>query len=314
MEELIKQAFQQVDTLGPRVQEGHYDLVGQNGGIITPQVWENAVKPGWSIKMVMWPVQNVAVTIPKPLHTATPHVAGRQHHAVGVPAEPIRARPAPRRGYIWLIAYKFKEKGGWDFVFRPGISNSSNTERNNMGIVGKDKRLKKATKDPDTAKRESEVQTKDPQGVIKHRDDDAVKAGEETPISGNIEPHDQTDKIAEQVVNPITTQTAIRSFVDIAFALNGAGVLQRSVVYRVEDSLLRHIRHLEETGESLTTYSVLVGSGEQPLLSSCGEYMTRQWPGLGCVVLRPLTVLAMNLADECEEHCGSGKLINVQSI
>ncbi|KAI6781231.1 uncharacterized protein J7T54_004003 [Emericellopsis cladophorae] len=32
MEELIKQAFLQVDLLGPHVQEGHYDLTGPNGG------------------------------------------------------------------------------------------------------------------------------------------------------------------------------------------------------------------------------------------------------------------------------------------
>ncbi|KAK4137996.1 hypothetical protein BT67DRAFT_339592, partial [Trichocladium antarcticum] len=45
MEELIKQAFIHVDVIGPHVQEGHYDLVGPNGEIILPTVWEKVVEP-----------------------------------------------------------------------------------------------------------------------------------------------------------------------------------------------------------------------------------------------------------------------------
>lgn len=57
MEELIKQAFLQVDVLGPHVQEGHYDLTGPNGEIILPSVWEKVVEPDWAITMTMWPVE-----------------------------------------------------------------------------------------------------------------------------------------------------------------------------------------------------------------------------------------------------------------
>lgn len=57
MEELIKQAFLQVDVLGPHVQEGHYDLIGPNGEIILPSVWEKVVEPDWSITMTMWPIE-----------------------------------------------------------------------------------------------------------------------------------------------------------------------------------------------------------------------------------------------------------------
>ncbi|KAF2441450.1 hypothetical protein P171DRAFT_336830, partial [Karstenula rhodostoma CBS 690.94] len=44
MEELIKQAFLYVDVIGPHVDEGHYDLVGPDGEIILPQVWESIVQ------------------------------------------------------------------------------------------------------------------------------------------------------------------------------------------------------------------------------------------------------------------------------
>ncbi|PQE06220.1 kinetoplast-associated kap protein [Rutstroemia sp. NJR-2017a BBW] len=53
---LIKQAFIHVEFFGPLVQEGRYDLLGPDGEIILPQVWEVWVQPGWSITMQMWPV------------------------------------------------------------------------------------------------------------------------------------------------------------------------------------------------------------------------------------------------------------------
>lgn len=56
MEELIKQAFLHVEIIGPHVAEGHYDLVGPNGEIILPQVWETMVEPDWTITMHMWPM------------------------------------------------------------------------------------------------------------------------------------------------------------------------------------------------------------------------------------------------------------------
>lgn len=56
MEDLIKQAFSQVDILGPLVQAGHYDLTGPDGEIILPSVWEETVEPGLHITMTMWPL------------------------------------------------------------------------------------------------------------------------------------------------------------------------------------------------------------------------------------------------------------------
>jgi hypothetical protein len=55
MEGLIKQAFYHVDVVGPYVQDGFYDLVGPDGEIILPQVWEHTIKPDWAVTMHMWP-------------------------------------------------------------------------------------------------------------------------------------------------------------------------------------------------------------------------------------------------------------------
>lgn len=56
MEALIHQAFLHVDVIGNHVREGHYDLIGPDGEIILPQVWETMVKPDWGITMHMWPL------------------------------------------------------------------------------------------------------------------------------------------------------------------------------------------------------------------------------------------------------------------
>lgn len=66
MEELIKQAFLHVDVIGPHVHEGHYDLVGPDGEIILPQVWETMVQPDWQITMHMWPMPEPPPPPPPP--------------------------------------------------------------------------------------------------------------------------------------------------------------------------------------------------------------------------------------------------------
>ncbi|GAB7349580.1 hypothetical protein MBLNU459_g0273t1 [Dothideomycetes sp. NU459] len=63
MENLIKQAFLHVETVGPHVLEGHYDLIGPDNEIILPQVWEVVVQPGWEILMELWPIPE-----PEPKH------------------------------------------------------------------------------------------------------------------------------------------------------------------------------------------------------------------------------------------------------
>lgn len=56
MESLIKQSFLHVDVIGPHVQEGHYDLMGPDGTIVLPQLWDTMVRPDWEVTMYMWPM------------------------------------------------------------------------------------------------------------------------------------------------------------------------------------------------------------------------------------------------------------------
>ncbi|KAI4148530.1 MAG: hypothetical protein L6R39_002767 [Caloplaca ligustica] len=66
MEDLIRQAFLHVEVIGPHVAEGHYDLVGPNGEIILPQVWETMIEPDWVITMHMWPMPEPPPPPPEP--------------------------------------------------------------------------------------------------------------------------------------------------------------------------------------------------------------------------------------------------------
>jgi hypothetical protein len=56
MESLIQQAFLHIDVIGQHVHEGHYDLIGPDGEIILPQVWETMIKPDTMVEMKMWPM------------------------------------------------------------------------------------------------------------------------------------------------------------------------------------------------------------------------------------------------------------------
>lgn len=66
MESLIKQAFLHVDVIGQHVQEGHYDLMGPDGEIILPQVWDTMIKPDWEVSMHMWPIPETPKKDKKP--------------------------------------------------------------------------------------------------------------------------------------------------------------------------------------------------------------------------------------------------------
>jgi hypothetical protein len=53
MEELIEQATDENDVFGPFIRERHYDLIGLDGNIVLPSLWEQSVEPGWSLRMRM---------------------------------------------------------------------------------------------------------------------------------------------------------------------------------------------------------------------------------------------------------------------
>lgn len=56
MENLVTQLFVDNESIDPHVSKGQYDLVGPEGEVILPQVWEEVIEPGWTITMQMWPV------------------------------------------------------------------------------------------------------------------------------------------------------------------------------------------------------------------------------------------------------------------
>ncbi|KAH7406404.1 hypothetical protein DE146DRAFT_608191 [Phaeosphaeria sp. MPI-PUGE-AT-0046c] len=69
MEELIEQAFLHVDIIGPHVHQGHYDIVGPDGELILPQIWDTVIQPDWSVTMHMWPIPEPE---PAPLFSPPP--------------------------------------------------------------------------------------------------------------------------------------------------------------------------------------------------------------------------------------------------
>jgi hypothetical protein len=69
MEALVKKAFLHVDVIGPHVVDGHYDLVGPEGEIILPQVWETMIQPDWEVTMHMWPMPE-PTSLPPPLQAS----------------------------------------------------------------------------------------------------------------------------------------------------------------------------------------------------------------------------------------------------
>ncbi|KAK5708837.1 hypothetical protein LTR17_020324 [Elasticomyces elasticus] len=75
MELLIKQAFMPVprDFLSEHVHKGHYDLIGSDGQIMLPQLWDTIIRPGEEVKMHMWSFSEDVVN------------AGSQHEATHSP-------------------------------------------------------------------------------------------------------------------------------------------------------------------------------------------------------------------------------------
>lgn len=58
MEELILRPIYLSDELNQHVKDGHYDLFGPDGEMISPQLWEERVQPDWTVRMRMWPSED----------------------------------------------------------------------------------------------------------------------------------------------------------------------------------------------------------------------------------------------------------------
>ncbi|KAL4891370.1 hypothetical protein BDV59DRAFT_182480 [Aspergillus ambiguus] len=104
MEELIKQAFLHVEGLGPHVADGHYDLIGPNGDIILPQVWETVIEPDWTITMHMWPLpEKPKDPEPAPEPAPAPDASGGGGKKVAGPKKPKPKPGDPGAFAMWMV-------------------------------------------------------------------------------------------------------------------------------------------------------------------------------------------------------------------
>lgn len=95
MEDLVKQAFQHVEVLGPQVQEGHYDLVDSEEEFILPSAWAETIKPGSSITMRMWPMDK----LPPPPTQYGQHINPQRRTHFGMYERERASAAAPHAGY-----------------------------------------------------------------------------------------------------------------------------------------------------------------------------------------------------------------------
>ncbi|MCJ1379454.1 hypothetical protein MMC17_002555 [Xylographa soralifera] len=55
MSDLVRDAFKHIKGLRPCVDRGRYDLLDSDNYIILPAAWESLVRPGWSLRIRLWP-------------------------------------------------------------------------------------------------------------------------------------------------------------------------------------------------------------------------------------------------------------------
>ncbi|KAG9842184.1 hypothetical protein KCV05_g8446, partial [Aureobasidium melanogenum] len=94
METLIRQAFVNIERIGPHVANGHYHLLGPNNEIILPQVWDIIVQPGWDIKMQLWPLP------PDPLEDRNNGIGGLPPNIQPVAPDPRPLKPKQGRTQV----------------------------------------------------------------------------------------------------------------------------------------------------------------------------------------------------------------------
>ena len=146
MEDLIKQAFANLDVLGPHVYERHYDLLGTNGEIILPTVWDKTIQPGMEITMTMWPMDKGPAHMGQKIHGMS-NMPGRRGRAVPIPP-PVGGAPQSRRS--GATGAGVIPPGGWT-----ASSRRHSTVPANVDIVDADPRASKSGK----SKRNSAVLT-----------------------------------------------------------------------------------------------------------------------------------------------------------
>jgi len=72
MKSLIDQAFLHMERISQHVLDGRYDLIGPDGEVILPQLWEQTITPDLTITMKMWPLPEFPAG---PASPSTPPIA-----------------------------------------------------------------------------------------------------------------------------------------------------------------------------------------------------------------------------------------------
>lgn len=93
MNYLIQEAFAPMEVYGPLVAAQRFDLLGPEGEIILPHVWETVIEQDWSITMHMWPIEEPKEE--EPASEAVPDIVIVEE---GVPPPPP---PAPSAHGEW---------------------------------------------------------------------------------------------------------------------------------------------------------------------------------------------------------------------
>ncbi|OCK77813.1 hypothetical protein K432DRAFT_445075 [Lepidopterella palustris CBS 459.81] len=117
MEALIIQTISaHTETIGQLVRDGHYDLVGPDGNILLPEIWEAIIEPGWTIRMHMWPIsesESSRLPLPPPPPPAGSGVIFEDPSALD-PPRLLRDRGRkenPQRAPMWMAGASAKPSG-----------------------------------------------------------------------------------------------------------------------------------------------------------------------------------------------------------
>ncbi|KAF5559916.1 hypothetical protein FNAPI_4496 [Fusarium napiforme] len=98
IENMIKEAFRQVDGLYPYVLARRYDLIDSDGNSIDLVNWESTVEPGLQLEMTMWPLNNT--------DNPTPNLKGKRAKALAKRREKLESEKAK-------VTERVREDLGW---------------------------------------------------------------------------------------------------------------------------------------------------------------------------------------------------------
>ncbi|KAJ5174671.1 uncharacterized protein N7482_000548 [Penicillium canariense] len=128
LERLVREAFMPIAVIGPHVDEGHYDLIGPDGDVILPSVWEHVVVPGMSVTMHMWPLPEATEQPAEDEETRAEKAAAKAaaEAAEAAARRPVRARleaDDPR----WIPPPMVAPDGGFGFPDSVGMANGTHS-------------------------------------------------------------------------------------------------------------------------------------------------------------------------------------------